>query len=80
MPKKKLAMTLDDVNDLRPLVADLGLWNAPLGRVLDAMLLHLAHAHGLDTSPPEAPAEAPIEEAPDSSEAPVVQEGQSDAN
>ncbi len=77
MPKKKTAMTLDDVNDLRPLVADLGLWNAPLGRVLDALLTHVAEAHGLDLSPPQAPA-APEEVAP--AETPVAEEGQPNAN
>jgi hypothetical protein len=53
-PPVSMAMSPEEFAELRDQVAAIGLTDFHLGRVLEAMLLHLGHAHDLDPTVEDA--------------------------
>lgn len=62
-PAVAMKMTPADLAELRGHVSLVAQQDVHLGRVLDALVLHLSHAHGLDPATEDAKAKAAAEEA-----------------
>jgi hypothetical protein len=50
-------MSVDELQELQDAVAYIALRDVHLGRVLDLLVLHVAHAHGLDPAAEAAKAQ-----------------------
>lgn len=60
---EKLTMLPSELQELMSDIAHVKLQDVHLGRVLETLATHLAHAHGLDPNPEEpTPEEAPADE------------------
>ena len=55
-PAVDMAMSPEEFAELRAGVAAVGVQDVQLGRVLDLLVLHLGHAHGLDPAAEDAKA------------------------
>jgi len=61
-PAAEMQMSPDEFAELRAGVAAVSVQDVQLGRVLDLLVLHLGHAHGLDPAVEDAKAKAAAEE------------------
>jgi len=61
-PAVDMAMSPEEFAELRAGVAAVGVQDVQLGRVLDLLVLHLGHAHGLDPAQEDARLAAKAEE------------------
>ena|SRR2546421_7146566 len=53
-PAPEMQMSPDELAELRAAAAAVGRQDVQLGRVLDLLILHLGHAHGLDPATEDA--------------------------
>ena len=68
-PQVEMQMQPSEFAELRAAVAAVSQQDVHLGRVLDMIVLHLGHAHGLDPAAEDAKAKAAAEEEAKAAEA-----------